>query len=81
MLSGMKNIKACTDCIHKQVCEYRSMLSDLQNELYESLKHTHFTSIERNNWNPILKLDDLSFIKTVKIECEHYERDTSILVG
>lgn len=66
----MENSWECDDCIHKFVCEHRKTMMALQNELYNSLQHTRFTASDRFVIGP--KLEDLEFIKTVKIECKHF---------
>ena len=74
----MNNSWMCDDCIHKSVCIYNSTLNTLQNELYRELEHATF----RDGLHACgVKLSAVDFIKTVKIECKHYERNTSILVG
>ena len=73
----MNNSWACDDCVHKEVCAHRSTLIALQNELYDSLGYMRFRGIEHVA-GFTRKLDSYGFIKTVKIECEHYLRGTSI---
>ena len=74
----MNNNLICGNCTHKSVCIYSSTLENLQNQLNLELEHTTFRD-DRNVYG--VKLKDVDFIKTVKIECRYYERDTSILEG
>lgn len=66
----------CKTCIHNEVCEYYTKLRILQDELNDALEHMRFNV--DSEYRRMFKLKDFDFIKTVKIECEHYLRDASL---
>lgn len=67
---------ACRTCIHNEVCECRTKLRKLQDELNDALEYMRFNV--DGKYALTSKLKDFDFIKTVKIECEYYLRDASI---
>ena len=76
----IENIDTCRACIHKSVCRHFSTMIALQRELFDNLKHSSIFTVA-GKYDRTMKISDFDFIKTVKIECSHYLRDTTILEG